>query len=204
MAQPQSPLDDDELLIARANEQLDQAAYLYSVREDKNGNDDGGRSGVRIALHAAMEILKACGANGSQLKPLNRISAALDDLDFGKVSDVLVPKKTMGRPRNSYEHELLKALAVASLDLFMVGGMSEKDGSMLVARRLSKHGYKITKNRKASSASVIRGWRKNVDLNRVRDERDNTLRDLGHIEGTNEAKAEKLLQQLPGIVSVKS
>jgi len=75
---------------------------------------------------------------------------------------------------------------------------------MLVARRLSKHGYKITKNRKVSSASVIRGWRMNVDLNRVRDERDNTLRDLGHIEGTNEAKAEKLLQQLPGIVSVKS
>lgn len=205
MTQPRSSLDgDDSETIGRINKQLGQAANHYSRQEDEDGNDDGGRFGVRVALHAAMELLEFCDASSSQIKPLNRLSAALDDLDHGKVADVLRPVKLSHRPRNTYERELLRAYAVAALDLFMAGGMSEKEASALVARRLRNHGYTITNNKSAEDASVVRGWRKNIDNNRAKDRRDNLLRELDGVQGTDEAKARKLLDQLPKIVPVKS
>lgn len=195
--------DGDDAKIRQINEWLNKAANLYSRQEGQKGKYDGGRFGVRLALQAALELLGSCGATSSQLKPLNRLKAALDDLDHGQVSDVLKPVKRAHRPRVAYEHELFKAHAVAALDLFMSGGMSEKEASERVARGLLKHGYAVG-GRKGNPASVVRGWRKNIDLNRAKERRDNILRGLERIEGTEKAKAEKLLAQLPGIIPVNS
>lgn len=198
------PDDEFERAIAEISKRLDQGERCYSVQQDKDGQFDGGRFGVCAALHAAIELLKAVGATSGQLKPLNRLVAALDDLDHGKVPDLLAAKKVSNRPPNSYLRELLKAYAVAALDLFMAGGMSEKDGSALVARRLRSHGYVITQKVDADHANVVRNWRKSIDSNPARDRRDHILNSLASVESSAEAKAEKLLKQLPGVVPVKS
>ena len=141
--------------------------------------------------------------NSSQLKPLNRLAQALLDLDQGTVADLLKPTKRIGRPPHPYEYELLKALAVAAVDLLMEGGKTEREATVHVARRLTDMGYTVSKRPDADQAVAVQNWRKNIDLNRVKGRRDNILHKLNQVAGDHQAKAEKLLSQLPGIVAVR-
>jgi hypothetical protein len=183
---------------------LNEAAQAYMRQENENGEQDHGRTGVRLALHVAMDALEEWGANSSQLMPLNRLMESLNDLEQGTLADLLKPAEAAGQRSPEYEQHLLRALAVAAVDLLMTDNTSLKDATAHVARKLQLHGYQVTKNPNSNAATAIQNWRKNIDLNPAKPRRDNLLKGFEQRSGTATAKAEKLLSQLPGIIPVPS
>jgi hypothetical protein len=189
--------------IVKIFECLNLAAVFYTIQKDDSDNVDHGRYGVRLALHAAMELLKELRATSSQLKPFKRLLAALDDLDKGTTPDLLRPVKISNRPPNSQERNLLKAHAVALVDLLLDDGWMLPRAARYVGNRLLEHEYTVSKKADADVGGVVINWRKNFDLNPEKERRDLIINLLKSVEGSGEDKAKKLLSQLPGIVPVK-
>jgi hypothetical protein len=110
--------------IVKRSERLRQQ-LAWAAQGFEKSAPDGGRSSVHMTLHAFDDFLRAMFATRepSVFIPLHQLQYALHDLDHGKVIPLLAPQKVSRRPRDPTAKDALMALAAASMELFIKGGV---------------------------------------------------------------------------------
>jgi hypothetical protein len=104
---------------------------------------DGGRAYARASVGAVLKFLMARfeGPALSALVPLRHLQYALHDLDNGKVTTMLRPKKVAHRPRDPVAVDGFRAFAAVAMDLFMDAEVGREQAARDVAHELSRKGY---------------------------------------------------------------
>jgi hypothetical protein len=74
-------------------------------------------------------------------RPILDLMAALEDLDCGKVSPLVRPRRTKGRARDPRRVRMTRAMAAGFVDVLMATGASEQEALRAVADALYRYGF---------------------------------------------------------------
>jgi hypothetical protein len=121
-----------------------------------------GRKSAIVSLVAINDFLIAVGIQDKSVHlPLNELIYALEDLNRGRVRPLVQKAKVAHRSKNSVADEFFRTLAAAAMDLHMMGKVRRKEAAHLVARELTKMGYRHpTAGRIA--AQHVEDWRDRI------------------------------------------
>jgi hypothetical protein len=151
-------LDPAEEILKRIVQLRQQLAF--AAQKFEKSAPDGGRSSVHMTLRAFDEFLAAMFGTRepSVFIPLSQLQYALHDLDRGKVVSLLAPQKVGRRPRDPAAKDALMALAAASMELLIDGGVPRKHAARQVADDLHGRGYRNGVSKRISAQNV-EDWR---------------------------------------------
>jgi len=122
-----------------------EVARIAAKWDREAGGHDGGRLGALFALRGVIEYFDQLGVPIERRNPLYRLFLALEDLDNGKVHDMLKPvSQGRGGAGDSIESKTAKAWAAAAMECLMVPaadgskGLSRQAAARRVARKIAK------------------------------------------------------------------
>lgn len=102
-----------------------------------------GRKSIILSLLAINDFLTAVGIQDKAVHlPLNELIYALEDLNRGRVRPLIQKAKVAHRSKNSVAEEFFRTLAAAAMDLHMMEKVRRKEAARIVARELTKMGYR--------------------------------------------------------------
>jgi hypothetical protein len=179
----------------------------FAGRRFDNSAADQGRVSVIHSLTAITQFLRSVGGSedAEMYVPLHQLQYGLNDLEAGKVPDLLKPTPIKGRPPDSASDTGFRAFAAVAMDLLMDGDVRREEAARRVARELTAMGYMASAT-KPITAQRVEDWR-----DRIREERPAEYAPAGRFDRVKQelmrqfpqdpvAAAEFLLQRLPMIV----
>jgi hypothetical protein len=136
--------------------------FSIAVASYDPNRPDHGRSGVRNALIAVIQLVAALFPNAPVLPlPLNHLLYGLADLDRGKVPPLLKRKKVPHSPGNPLLIDLFRALPSAAMTHLMERGVGREDAANEIAKRLNRLGYKLPGDKLITGPRIIK-WREKL------------------------------------------
>jgi len=131
----------------------------FATNKYRGSGGDGRRPAVRIALNALSDFLGNVYALDQDLRlPINELLYAIDDLDRGKVLELVEPAKVDHRPPNPLSNGLFRATAAALMEVYKLDKMPRKQAAAHAARKLNKLGYR-SENGQRITAKEVENWR---------------------------------------------
>jgi hypothetical protein len=127
---------------------------------DKTADATKRRQCWRLQLNLLMALAYKLDL-GSFLRPLRDMSLALESLDSGVAEPPLQPQRAKGRPKSA-RGLMLRSLAAASATLMIETGMPPNTADAIVARQLTKAGFKKPGVDGSITGKTILGWRAEV------------------------------------------
>ena len=150
--------------VPTSGEEIAAAMQFFSIAVasyDPN-RPDHGRSGVRNALIAVIQLVAALFPNAPVLPlPLNHLLYGLADLDRGKVPPLLKRKKVPHSPGNPLLNDLFRALPSAAMTCLMEQGVGREEAANEIAKRLNRLGYKLPRDKLITGPRIIK-WREKL------------------------------------------
>ncbi len=136
------------------HERLREAKRLYE------GEDDGGRAGMALAVSAAADLVLSIEEMRSEdlAVPLSALAIALTDLDNGKVARGLIPKIFGNRPPDTHMRQAMRAYASIAMELLMMAGFQRGEAAHVVINFMISKGVKADGRRTWTGATVA-NWR---------------------------------------------
>jgi hypothetical protein len=135
-------MDDSDRNPKRSHLQLDPAlgGLIASLTRASQTLEADRRSGWLEALDAWYRFLDGLIPVdiGRTKVPTATLMAALQDLDRGTVNPGLRPKRKTGRPRDSYDEAVIRAIAGAWMHFLLEAGRGKPAAAQFIARVLIK------------------------------------------------------------------
>jgi len=145
---------------------------LREAKQRFQSGQDAGRDG---AIHAVETVVKFLGLFDPVRKealhaPLARLFDDLMSLNDGMASAMLVPKKKSGRARASGAYNVMKAVAVFTVQRLAAIGMRVRDARKMVAGKLASIGIRPARKGDRDgpgefSERTLRKWRDDIGIN---------------------------------------
>jgi hypothetical protein len=128
---------------------------------DKSAADQG-RVSVIFSLTAITEFLRSVGGpeDAVMYVPLHQLQYGLNDLEAGKVPDLLKPTPIEHRPPDSKADEAFRGFAAVAMELLILGKVPRKQAAERVARVLARMGYAA--GGKPITAQRVEDWRDRI------------------------------------------
>jgi hypothetical protein len=152
---------------------VEQAQTLINTIFQLSGEHQPGDRAVAIQVLAAVERFLRLGEPLMHLgccRPILDLMFALEDLDCGKVSPLVRPRKTKGRARDPRRARTIRAMAAGFVDVLIAMGAREQEALRDVAGVLYQHGFPFPGTIESAKRreNTVDEWRHRIRRHRAR------------------------------------
>lgn len=177
------------------NDIIKTSLFILGNELEAAENQEIPRNKAISALHAVIAFLNSIPEwqNENPALTLVQLCAALNDLDVGRVGEIVAPAEGFDnrKPEGSFL-KVKKAFAIFAVDKLKAAGLKNEEAYKFVAKIFEELTIPIRGHRNTETWKTIKGWREGVSKLAPNDQQKHTLEALRSLDQPEPRKAETI------------